>query len=177
MILVGHSSSVGRSVQRVEVMSASIQSWLILLSLRKVTSFTGHKGLLWSIVRWTQLWSDIIVDTWVVSNTWSDGRVRTRSRVLPLICVGSVICWWRFKSSTMVRNLFAVVSATSFTWKLKSPIWIWKSESESNVAGAHCVLSRHGERFAWVVKRENLFRLLQSSLKGCEGRRQFYIRW
>ena len=28
-----------------------------------------------------------------------------------------------------------------------------ESESESYVAGAHCVLSRHGERFAWVVKR------------------------
>ena len=52
-----------------------------------------------------------------------------------------------------------------------------ESESESYVAGAHCVLSRHGERFAWVVKREKLVRLLQSSLEGCEGRRQFYIRW
>ena len=51
------------------------------------------------------------------------------------------------------------------------------SESESYVAGAHCVLSRHGERFAWVVKREKIVRLLQSSLEGCEGRRQFYIRW
>ena len=49
--------------------------------------------------------------------------------------------------------------------------------SESYVAGAHCVLSRHGERFAWVVKREKLVRLLQSSLEGYEGRRQFYIRW
>ena len=54
---------------------------------------------------------------------------------------------------------------------------ISESESESYVAGAHCVLSRHGERFAWVVKREKIVRLLQSSLKGCEGRRQFYIRW
>ena len=31
-----------------------------------------------------------------------------------------------------------------------------ESESESYVAGAHCVLSRHGERFAWVVKREKI---------------------
>ena len=28
------------------------------------------------------------------------------------------------------------------------------------------MLSRHGERFAWVVKREQLVRLLQSSLTG-----------
>ena len=42
--------------------------------------------------------------------------------------------------------------------------------SESYVAGAHCVLSRHGGRFAWVGKREKIVRLLQSSLKGCEGR-------
>ena len=45
--------------------------------------------------------------------------------------------------------------------------------SESGMTGALCGLSRHGERFAWLVK--HLVRLLQSCLKGYGGQRQLYF--
>ena len=60
------------------------------------------------------LWSVMLGPTFVC-NLFYEFLVITKSKVLPLLCVGSIICYFRFKSFSIFLNIY------ESGFKLKSP--------------------------------------------------------